>query len=107
MKLLRDGLLALIDFYQKIISPCLPARCRYYPTCSEYGRHALLWHGVRRGLPLLIWRICRCQPFGGSGVDFVPVPMFRYRFEVAKLSHSFVRQDTYGYRACLTHLMKN
>ncbi|UYZ81178.1 membrane protein insertion efficiency factor YidD [Moraxella bovis] len=56
-------LLLVIKFYQKAISPLVPARCRFYPTCSVYGIHTLKWHGVR-GIPLVIRRIFRCQPWG-------------------------------------------
>lgn len=68
----------LIVFYQKIISPIIPARCRYYPTCSNYGKQALAWHGVRSGSWLLLKRIGRCHPLGGHGVDFVPLPLASY-----------------------------
>lgn len=74
-------LISIISFYQKIISPLLPARCRYYPTCSSYGKQALAWHGVRSGSWLLLKRLSRCQPWGGHGVDFVPLPLDRYYYE--------------------------
>lgn len=66
--------------YQLFISPLLPARCRYYPTCSEYGRQALAWHGPWQGGRLTFARICSCHPWGGHGIDFVPVPLYRYTF---------------------------
>lgn len=100
-------LLGLITVYQKMISPWLPARCRYYPTCSQYGRQAILWHGVWRGLFLLIGRLLRCQPFGGSGIDYVPVPLKRYRYSPACYVWSYVLKDVFGYGARLSHLMKN
>ena len=98
------GLLWLIKIYQKGLSPLLPARCRYYPTCSEYGRQALLWHGFWRGGRLLVWRLLRCQPFGGSGIDFVPVPMWRYRFVVATHHHQLVYVDKFSYVTRLNYL---
>lgn len=98
-------LLFVIKVYQKAISPLLPARCRFYPTCSSYGVHALSWHGVR-GVLLVIRRILRCHPWGGSGVDFVPVPLYRCRFVVSALSVSFVFKDCFGYAAWQNHLMK-
>lgn len=73
-------LFKIIIFYQKVISPILPARCRYYPTCSNYGKQALAWHGVRVGGWLLLKRIGRCHPLGGHGVDFVPVPLSSYYY---------------------------
>lgn len=73
-------LIFIINFYQKIISPIVPARCRYYPTCSNYGKQALQWHGIYIGSWLLLKRLGRCHPFGGSGIDFVPLPLARYHY---------------------------
>lgn len=61
-----------IRFYQKFITPYTPPSCRFFPTCSEYARQALLKHGPVKGLLLAVWRICRCNPWGGSGYDPVP-----------------------------------
>ena len=61
-----------IVFYQTYISPFTPATCRFTPTCSEYAKQALKKHGPIKGLGLAIWRILRCNPWGGSGYDPVP-----------------------------------
>lgn len=61
-----------ILFYQKCITPYTPPSCRFQPTCSEYARQAILKHGPFKGLALAIWRILRCNPWGGSGYDPVP-----------------------------------
>lgn len=61
-----------IVFYQKCITPYTPPSCRFTPTCSEYARQALLKYGPIKGLALAIWRILRCNPWGGSGYDPVP-----------------------------------
>ena len=61
-----------ILFYQKFITPYTPPSCRFTPTCSEYARQALLKHGPVKGLILAVWRILRCNPWGGSGYDPVP-----------------------------------
>lgn len=61
-----------IVFYQKCISPFTPPSCRFTPTCSEYAKQALKKHGPVKGLALAIWRILRCNPWGGSGYDPVP-----------------------------------
>ena len=61
-----------IRFYQICISPLLGPSCRFTPTCSEYARQAILKHGPIKGLGLAIWRILRCNPWGGSGYDPVP-----------------------------------
>ena len=65
-------LLLLVRFYQYAISPMLPPRCRYTPTCSQYAVEALQKHGALKGGWLAAKRICRCHPWGGSGHDPVP-----------------------------------
>lgn len=59
----------IIKIYQVTIGPALPAQCRYYPSCSEYTRQALLQKGVFRGLLLGAWRILRCNPWSRGGYD--------------------------------------
>lgn len=49
-----------------------PSPCRYVPTCSEYGLEAVHRHGAIRGLALTTWRLLRCNPWGGRGLDEVP-----------------------------------
>ena len=61
-----------IRFYQKIISPLKPPTCRFTPTCSQYAIQAIRKHGPFKGLALALWRILRCNPWGGSGYDPVP-----------------------------------
>ncbi|XP_043690839.1 uncharacterized protein LOC122641617 isoform X2 [Telopea speciosissima] len=51
------------------ISPLLPNSCRYVPTCSEYSMEAYKRYGVVKGTILTAWRLCRCNPLGGSGFD--------------------------------------
>lgn len=73
MKSLLSKLLILpIRFYQGAISPLLPPACRYTPTCSQYAVEAITVHGPLKGAWLAIKRICRCNPWGGSGYDPVP-----------------------------------
>jgi putative membrane protein insertion efficiency factor len=111
----------IIIIYQKIISPIIPARCRYYPTCSHYGRQALAWHGVWAGSWLLLKRLGRCQPWGGHGVDFVPLPLASYVYDylptivprsavkvtnTVTSKHVYVYRDNSSYVARLNHLMK-
>jgi putative membrane protein insertion efficiency factor len=62
----------LIRLYQLLVSPLLPPRCRYLPSCSDYALEALASHGVLHGLFLALRRIGRCHPWGGSGYDPVP-----------------------------------
>ena len=70
-----------VRFYQTSISPALPRRCRYYPTCSAYAVEAVRVHGVLKGFLLAIWRLVRCNPFTLGGVDHVPDPgRWRYAY---------------------------
>ena len=69
---MRGAALAAIRFYQQAMSPYLPSRCRYQPTCSHYTEEAIRRHGFFRGTWLGIKRLARCQPFGGKGYDPVP-----------------------------------
>ncbi len=62
----------IIKIYQKIISPWLPARCRYTPTCSQYGIEAFQKYGPIKGFWLTLKRVVRCNPWGGHGHDPVP-----------------------------------
>jgi putative membrane protein insertion efficiency factor len=62
-------LLAPIRAYQRFISPALPRRCKYEPTCSAYAAEALRSHGVARGTVLAVWRLLRCNPFSHGGHD--------------------------------------
>ena len=62
----------LIRFYQLAISPLLPPRCRYTPTCSTYSLQAIKKYGPIKGGWLAIKRIGSCHPWGGSGHDPVP-----------------------------------
>ena len=73
MKLIFSSLFrGIIIVYQKICSPLFIARCRYIPTCSQYGLEAIDKYGPWRGLFLTGKRIFNCHPLGGSGHDPVP-----------------------------------
>jgi putative membrane protein insertion efficiency factor len=61
--------LAPIRFYQQWISPTLPRRCKYEPTCSAYAAQAIRELGVVRGTILALWRLARCNPFSHGGYD--------------------------------------
>ena len=65
-------LLAVIYIYQNFISPFLPARCRYTPTCSQYSKESIKKHGPYKGFILTFKRIIKCHPWGGSGHDPIP-----------------------------------
>ena len=69
---MKKVLLSMIRFYQKHISPCFPAHCRFTPTCSQYAWEAITKYGALKGTGLAIWRILRCNPFCKGGYDPVP-----------------------------------
>ena len=60
-------LLALVKAYRVWVSPLLGPRCRFEPSCSCYAQEALARHGAWRGLPLVLWRLLRCQPLCRGG----------------------------------------
>ncbi len=70
---MKKLLLCMIRFYQKYISPCFPARCRYRPTCSAYAFEAISKYGALKGGWLAIKRLSRCHPFSHRDV-YDPVP---------------------------------
>ncbi len=70
--MLRKAVVALITFYQKRISPFKGRTCRFYPTCSEYTRQAIIKYGLIKGGVLGIKRVFRCHPFNPGGYDPVP-----------------------------------
>jgi len=70
-KIPQKTALLLIKIYQ-FISKKTPKVCRFYPTCSEYTRLAILKHGFLKGFGLGIVRIIKCNPFHPGGYDPVP-----------------------------------
>jgi putative membrane protein insertion efficiency factor len=81
MRVLRAALLTPIRFYQRFVSPVLPRRCKYLPTCSDYAVQAIRAYGPLRGAILAGWRLLRCNPWSHGGYDpvsaqhlFVPPP---------------------------------
>lgn len=68
----------LIRAYQVALSPALRivggsgGGCRFEPSCSAYCLEAVERHGSLQGLRLGFLRICRCNPWGPSGIDLVP-----------------------------------
>jgi uncharacterized protein len=71
-------LLLPLRVYRALISPALPARCKYYPTCSAYAEQAVRELGLVRGFILAAWRLARCNPWSHGGVDELgDRPLFR------------------------------
>ena len=71
---MQTVLIALLRFYKVAVSPLLGNRCRFYPSCSDYAREAIQYHGAARGTYLAARRLCRCHPFSAGGIDLVPPP---------------------------------
>lgn len=67
-------LFGLIVLYRWTLSPFVGRHCRFLPTCSEYALDALAKHGAFCGSTLILRRLARCHPWGGSGFDPVPEP---------------------------------
>jgi putative membrane protein insertion efficiency factor len=63
------ALLLPVRTYQRVISPALPRRCKYEPTCSAYAAQALRELGPLRGTLVAAWRLARCNPFSHGGYD--------------------------------------
>lgn len=68
----RALLSGLILGYQRLISPMMGPRCRFYPSCSSYALEAVRVHGAAKGTALATARVCRCHPWNAGGVDPVP-----------------------------------
>ncbi len=69
MRRLRFLIVLPIRGYQRAFSPILGARCKYYPSCSEYAVQAIERFGILRGLVLAGWRLLRCNPWSHGGFD--------------------------------------
>ncbi|MDR5752139.1 MULTISPECIES: membrane protein insertion efficiency factor YidD [unclassified Caballeronia] len=71
---MQTALIALLRFYKLAVSPLLGNRCRFFPSCSDYAREAIQYHGAAHGTYLAAKRLCRCHPFSAGGIDLVPPP---------------------------------
>ena len=68
-QILRTVITAPILLYRHVISPAIPRRCKYEPTCSRYAVDAIREYGILRGLVLAGWRLLRCNPWSYGGYD--------------------------------------
>ncbi len=71
----RSAVLFGLRAYKWLLSPWLPAACRYVPSCSEFAMEAVERHGILRGGWMATWRVMRCHPFVKGG--FEPVPTLK------------------------------
>jgi uncharacterized protein len=69
VSVIRRAATAPIRFYQRFISPGIPRRCKYEPSCSRYAVQAIERYGILRGLVLAAWRLLRCNPWSHGGYD--------------------------------------
>lgn len=65
-----------INFFIKYISKHISSliskegiHCKFYPTCSEYTKQAIIKYGSVKGSFLGIKRILKCNPFSKGGYD--------------------------------------
>lgn len=65
-------ILGLLRLYRRLVSPLLPAACRFHPTCSVYMSEAIVKWGPAHGVWLGVKRLCRCHPWSTGGLDPVP-----------------------------------
>ena len=63
---------AVVRMYRLTLSGLVGFECRHLPTCSDYAEQALERHGLWAGGWMTLARLCRCHPFGTSGLDYVP-----------------------------------
>lgn len=72
MSPLQYIMIAIIKFYQWVISPMLGPRCRFTPTCSHYALEAIKQFGTIKGVQLAIKRVLKCHPLNSGGYDPLP-----------------------------------
>lgn len=77
---MKKIVLKIINFYQATLSPdhsargkhCFPnGYCRYFPSCSEYTKQAIIKNGLFKGFFQGIYRLLRCNPLLRGGLDLV------------------------------------
>jgi putative membrane protein insertion efficiency factor len=61
--------ITIIRAYKLVISPWLPAACRFTPTCSEYAHEAIEHYGLIQGVARAVARLLRCHPLHRGGFD--------------------------------------
>lgn len=79
---------SVLWIYKRTLSPVFyffGARCRHYPSCSEYAVDAFQRHHHWRAFWLTVSRLLRCHPFGSSGIDPVPSARDGRWFEIWKI----------------------
>jgi len=67
--MIKIAVIKAIDFYHNYLSLLKIPSCRYYPSCSQYTKEAVIKYGVPKGLLKGTYRIFRCNPFSKGGCD--------------------------------------
>jgi len=67
--LLARFFILFVRAYQLTFRSILGGHCRFQPTCSDYSIEAFKKYGGCKGCIKTIYRILRCNPFGGCGHD--------------------------------------
>ena len=70
--MIKKILLFLIKIYQLFLSSLIGSNCRFYPTCSNYAIKAIKTYSILYAIKLILIRVIRCNPWGGSGIDLLP-----------------------------------
>ncbi len=73
LRIPRNAARAMIWLYRHTLSPLVGYNCRHLPTCSVYGDEAIARYGLWAGGWMTLARLLRCQPWGTSGIDNVPL----------------------------------
>ena len=73
----------LIQVYRMAISPLFgQSKCRFTPTCSQYGLDAYKEFNFFKATYLTLKRVLRCHPLGGYGYDPIPQSSIKSSLEV-------------------------
>ncbi len=91
---LKALVLAPIVVWSRWISPGLPPRCKYEPSCSKYAIQAITELGILRGLVLTGWRLLRCNPWSHGGVDKIAdQTLFKVGVHPTNCQHEAITQQ--------------
>ncbi|MGB2579871.1 hypothetical protein AAIR98_001790 [Elusimicrobium simillimum] len=71
--LARKAVVFFLDVFKIFVRPVMgPAACRFYPSCTQYTKQAIMKYGLFKGSFLSGKRILKCHPFHPGGYDPVP-----------------------------------
>ena len=69
MALTTRILTATISAYQRVVSPLLGPRCRFYPSCSQFAKECLSKYAFPVAARRISGRLLSCHPFHPGGID--------------------------------------